>query len=84
MEGRCHTSFFRIVSMIENKGTVLKGLIGEELPFRGFSGSSDATWTLAEQISISRLARMSLSADDIVFSTSTSFNNFYLGKLNDR
>ena len=48
------------------------------------SGSSDATWTLAEQISISRLARMSLSADDIVFSTSTSFNNFYLGKLNDQ
>ncbi|MED3875925.1 hypothetical protein R6U76_02485 [Lysinibacillus capsici] len=66
------------------KGTVLKGLIGEELPLRGFSGSSDATWTLEEQISIPRLARMSLSADDIVFSTSTSFNNFYLGKLNDR
>jgi len=52
------------------KGTVLKGLIGEELPLRGFSGSSEATCTLAEQISIPRLARMSLSTDDIIFSTS--------------
>ena len=43
---------FRIVSMIENKGTVLKGLIGEELPFRS-CGSSDATWTGGTDINLS-------------------------------
>lgn len=80
------STLFSIVSMKENEKTHFKMVdwSGAIVTPRGFSGSSDATWTLAEQISISRLARMSLSADDIVFSTSTSFNNIYLGKLNDR